>query len=531
MAEIVIAIKAVSLLGQAFQTSEEVLRLRDQRHNVRQLELDVRASLQKFQVWQKTWPTDERHPEISAKALWGVQGWTHLHQMLKVIIDTSQELVKSLQALKSKADGESKPRARWKRAYRAFQTKREPSAKMQELQELSATLTKTVDELWIYSETVFDSLHGVLSHDPTASGRGKLLDTALGSRPCSLDLYSRCSVSTHNYSLKMDLLDHGGARHESLQNVPSGASPSVFYHLVTQSRSGQDSLLQRLTIERVGSPEFLQLAGDNEVVQSTENLQLLKTTASQRNVFIKVAPRGSASDSYIHIPQNHIEPMKLSQSPESLAGILEKQAKANSRSPIGESLTGERLSLGAKIELVFKIVESGFFLLGTPWFASLSSKTLQVLKSTDEKGESYCLKIQTLDLEDILFDDPDALAESSQLFRLGVLLMEIALNQSDLYSKSDEAGQETVRISNLPLVEQIMGAQYCKAMAFCLQYRESGSSKLPCNRRGIKDGQDFRKAEKYDDANFDHWQEYLGELLPQYYSQVYLRIRALRETI
>ena len=528
MAEIVIAIKAVSLLGQAFRTSEEVLRLRDQRYNVRQLELDVSASWQKFQVWQKTWPTDERHPEISAKALWGVQGWTHLHQMLKVIIDTSQKLVKYLQELKSKADRESKPRLSWKRAYRALQTQREPSAKMQELQELSATLTRTVDELWIYSETVFDSLHGVLSHDPTASGRGKLLDTALGSRPCSLDLYSHCSASTHNYSLKMDLLDHGGARHEPL-DVPPGASPSVFYHLITQSRSSQDSL-QRLTVERVGSPEFLQWAGDNEVVQSTEKLQLLKATTSQRSVFIKVAPRGSALDSYIYIPENHIEPMKLSQSPESLAGILEQQAKANSRS-IGESLTGERLSLGAKIELVFKIVESGFFLLGTPWFASLSSKTLQVLKSTDEKDESYCLKIQTLDLEDILFDDPDALAESSQLFRLGVLLMEIALNRSDLYSKSDEAGQEAFRISNLPLVEQIMGSQYCKAMAFCLQYRESGSSKLSFNRRAIKDGQDFRKAEKYDDANFDYWQKYLGELLPQYYSQVYLRIRAMRETI
>ena len=524
-----ITASAIQVLGQAFQQSEEVLRLRDQQYNVRQLVLDINASLQKFQVWHRTWSAEEKHPDVSAEALWGAQGWKHLHRMLEVIGETSQDLAKSLQELKMKANEESKPRLRWKRAYRAFQTKREPSAKMRQLQEWSATLTRTVDELWIYSEAVFDSLHGIWSQELMIPERDKLLDIALRSRPCSLEVYSHCSVSRHSCSLKMDLLNNGDAHHKALY-ISSGASLSVFYRLVTQLR-GAHSSLQQLTIERVGSPVSPVLSGDNELVQSIENLQLFKPTASQRTLFVKVASRGSAQDSYLRIPQKEIQSIKLSRSLETLAGVLDGQQSTGL--PIGEPPPEERLSIGAKFELAYKVVECGFFLLGTPWFASLSSKTLRRFKGTDEPGESYCLEPQTSDLEDILFDDPDALAEPSQLFRLGVLLMEIALDRSDLYSKSDESEQEAIRIRNLPLVEHIMGSQYCKAMTFCLQYRQSGkpyeSSKTSPNTRAFRDGRRYREAEKYNDANFDDWQGYLAELLQQYYAQVYLRIQALRD--
>lgn len=516
------AASSVVSLSRAIQTSVQILRLHDQQYNVRQLELDVRASLQKFQVWQRTWSGDEKHPDVFVEALWGVKGWTHLRRMLVVINETSRSIANYLQDLKRIE--ETKPRSRWKKAYRVIQAKQGPSSKMQQLQEWSTTLTRVVDELWIYSETVFDSLHGTLSLESKVSERDRLLHTALRSRPCSLELYSNCTMSTLNYSLEMDLLDSGFTDYRA-PSTPSEASLPVYYHLVAQSREAHGNV-QKMTIESVATPATLKLETDDVVIQTMEKLQLFKPTAGHGTTLVKVAARGSAQSSYLRIPQRYIQPVNLKSNPESLDKVLDRLQSA-------DLSTKEHLSTGAKVELAYKVIECGFFLLGTPWFASLSSKNLLRLKNIKKAHHSFCLETQTLDLEDLLYDDPGALAETSQLFRLGVLLMEIALDKPGLYTRSDETGQEEDRISKLPLVEQSMGAQYCKATAFCLQYRQSGKpfkgNKLLQDSKSSKDDKPFREAEKYEDPNFDDWQDYLAGLLQQYYSQVYLRIQTLRE--
>ena len=119
------------------------------------------------------------------------------------------------------------------------------------------------------------------------------------------------------------------------------------------------------------------------------------------------------------------------------------------------------------------------------------------------------LEIQTLDINDLLSDDPGALSETSQLFRIGVLLMEIALDQPDSSFRTEDYEQDAERISKLPLVEQSMGTQYCKATAFCLSYQQ------PRIR--------FRGVEKYESKHFHDWESYLAEFLQEYYSQVFLR--------
>ncbi|KAL8744467.1 MAG: hypothetical protein Q9190_003296 [Brigantiaea leucoxantha] len=510
--------QASTVLSLAIHTSDRILRLRDQQYNVRQLELDIDVSLQKFKAWQKTWSPDENHLDVSAEALWGVKGWTHIRRMLDEIIRTSRSIAEYLEELKRIE--ERTPRSKWRKAYRAIQAKQGPSSKMQQLQSRSTTLTRAVDELWIYSETVFDSLHGIFSLESKVPERDRLLHTALRSRPSSLELYSRCSISTLNCSLEMDLLDSGLADHKAL-STPYEAPLSVFYHLVAQSREAHGRL-QKMTIESVElKPEM-----EDVLIQDMENLQLFKPTVKHGTVLVAVAPRGSAQSSYLRIPQDHIQPVNLRSSPESLAKVLDRLHSAN-------LTTKEHLSTGAKVELAFKVIECGFFLLGTPWFASLSSKNLVQLKNTKRTDHSFCLETQTLDLEDLLYDDPGALAETSQLFRLGVLLMEIALDEPDLYSRSDETGQEADRIRKLPRVEQSMGAQYCKATAFCLQYRQSGkpfmSGKRLKDRKLSNDDKPFREADKYENSYFDDWQDYLAGLLQQYHSQVYLRIQALRE--
>ena len=515
-----VAAAVILKLQEAIQTSNHTLRSRDRQDNVRQLELDVFASLQKFQAWQKTWSGDERHPHVSAQALWGVNGWTQIRRMLEVINETSRRIVDYLGKLK--AIEENNPRSRWKKAYKAIQAKHGPSSEMQQLQTWSTTLTKSVDMLWIYSETVFDSRYGTL--ESMVPERDRLLRTALRSRPCSLELYSLCSGSAFNCSLEMDLLDSDFTNHKG-PSTPSTASFTVFYHILTSSGETHSNL-REMIIERVETNEILEPDPDDVVIQKLENLQLCKITAEHKTAVVEVAARGSTQSSCLRFAQEPTPPVDRRSVPKSLDKVLD-QMQSVDRS------TRELLSISARIELAYKVIECGFFLLGTPWFASLSSRNLLRLKNTEKAHDMFYLGTQTLDLEDLLYEDPTALAETSQLFRLGVLLMEIALGKPILYSGSDETSQEADRISKLPFIEKSMGSSYCRATAFCLQYRQSGKPFRGGNysKSGKSGNEDkpFREAEKYEDPNFDEWQKYLGELLQQYHSQVYLRVQALRE--
>lgn len=111
--------------------------------------------------------------------------------------------------------------------------------------------------------------------------------------------------------------------------------------------------------------------------------------------------------------------------------------------------------------------------------------------------------------------------------------MEIALDKPDLHSRSDEVGEEAYRISMLPLVEQSMGVQYCKATIFCLQYGSTSKpfqiSKHSGERRPKPNEPPIQGTEKYRDENFDEWQNYLDTFLQQYHAQVYLRVKGLRD--
>ena len=518
MAELLsVAAAVIPVLTEAIQTSKHALRLRDRQDNVRQLELDLSASLQKLQAWQKTWSGDERHPQVSAQALWGVTGWTQIRRMLEVINDTGWRIADHLGQLKSSE--ETNPRSRWKKAYKVIQAKHGPSSEMQQLQAWSTTLTESVDMLWIYSETVFDWRYGAL--ESMVPERDRLLDTALRSRPCSLELYSLCSGSKFNCSLEMDLLDSDFTKHKG-PSTPSKASLTVFYHILTSSGETHRNL-QEMTIERVEMNATFKPDPDDAIIQKMENLQLCKLTAEHKTAVVEVAARGSTQSSCLRFARESPPPVDS----ESLEKVLDPLQSV-------DRSTRELLSISTKIELAYKVIECGFFLLGTPWFASLSSRNLRRLKNTEKAHDMFYLGTQTLDLEDLLHDDPTALAETSQLFRLGVLLMEIALGKQSLYSGSDETGQEADRISKLPLIEKSMGSSYCRATAFCLQHRQSGKPFRGGNySKGRKSGNDdkpYREAEKYEDPNFDDWQDYLAELLQQYHSQVYLRIQVLRES-
>jgi hypothetical protein len=297
----------------------------------------------------------------------------------------------------------------------------------------------------------------------------------------------------------MDLLDAGTTWSDSL-NDSGDHSLRPLYQLFTQV---PELGLRKLVVQNVLEADVHPIDINKVIEFGVMDLQRVIPNSERDTEMVKVSHYGSSPQSYLRIPQTPVLPVRLTSDPESLATILTTLSKSAKLS------TEEHFSTGAKVELAYKVIECGFFLLGTPWFSSLSSKNLLRLKKAGSERPSFILGIQTLDFSDLLSDDPGALAETSQLFRIGVLLMEIALIEPDFSPRAEDYRHDAERIRKLPLIEQSMGTQYCKATAFCLQDRQ------PRGR--------FRGPEKYMSEQFDDWESYLAEFLQEYHSQVFLR--------
>ena len=562
--------KTIAFLCEKKKAQESSLSLEKGLEGIEQAERDVELSRQKFQAWQETWSGQARNldgkavqSDVISKALWGEQGWENIKRILDTIKRAIQKLEAALWELVENAY--SPPRTRWKAAVRALRSKNlsrlsRSHSKDHNLKELAAALNKNVDELWLYTETVFDSLHGVMSQDLKSPSRDRLLQSALQSRAVSLEIYWLCAKFSLDWSLEMNLLDAKtkpfGSWHDQ-----ANASLHPSYHLFF-TRTGDDSTnLQKITLENVSREGLaLEQAGDamqpdepefqtpnlfqhlfSQALMPTRNsspaqhgmtvkhiseggqvwelVNFPKAPESQMHALQKLKPNfgdgapipvtsnGSGSPSSLSIAVTEV---RLKSSPERLASILKTLKEATNNLTVHD-----HFSVGAKVELAYKVVECGFFFLGTPWFSSLRSINILRMKSTGEQRHQFVLRIQTLDMHDLLFDDAEALTEASQLHRIGVLLIEIALDRPEVAMPTEEYGSSSSRMSLLPLVEQNMGAQYCKATAFCLQYPQQQAR--------------FQGLSKYKSSHFEEWISYLADFLQHYHSQVFLRLEELRD--
>lgn len=417
--------------------------------------------------------------------------------MLEHIVQLSRRIEPLVQEVQE--SHEKPPRLRWKRAVERIRKKGRVDRR-QELEQLTHKLNKSVDELWIYSETAFDSRHGLLAIKSSLTGHGTLIDTALHSRAASLRLYTLCQSGAEDYSLDLDLLGNGSPWKDLLQ--PSGHATSFHYPLVTEPSNRQ---LQKLIVEDMDEGDIA-INDTEDITESTpSDLRLFQPRSGVK--VVKVPQHRAGALHYLRIPSTPSEVVQLESPPESLAKIF---AGPKIKYPNDHADTSLRQGFDrdSKIRLAFTIVRCSFFLLGTPWLSSLDSRNLRRSSHPEDQSSTFILRTQTLELKELVSDDPGALAETSQLFRLGVLLMEIALATSDSESQSAHLEQhDPKRISKLPRVERAMGASYCKATAYCLQHRT--------NR--------FSGPEKYEGKLYTDWETYLAGFLQDYYSQVFLR--------
>ena len=487
----------------------------------RRVARSLETSEQKLQIWQKTWLDSNIDTTKTSTALWGSQGSTEIQKLLHAISNTAQEIevaVGERYKIKSQPSFSSnekiqptrhdsfggKHQSRWKRAFQKIREKKSPTVIIKHLTvlELATELSSSIDELWTYSEVVFNSLHGVLARkaiDPLfGDSVGDLLANAIRTRAASIALYRACSKTTRDCSLEVDLLGPGTQLRiggTALLGFPT----SLFYHLSAQV-GDSSSEVRHMTIESVVRPETPVVENDEIVEYENPDLTVFEMqSASETGIAIR--PKTAHTRSYFRVAELPAN-VRLKPETPNLAQTLYKWKVSSTTS------SAQTLPFTARIELAFKVVECALYLLGTPWLASLNSKRLRSM-DIKEGRRSLVLEVQTLDLEELFFDDPEALTEPSQLFRIGVLLVEIALSNPE-HSAPTEIQEVGLRTSKmLTLVQQSMGAQYCKATAFCLRDRRSTSH--------------FGLPEKYAYPEKTGWQPYLLELLEDYHAQVFLR--------
>lgn len=483
-----VASTTIASLNQATKAQETLPPAHDTSDDRKRSDLDIEFSLSMFKSWQEAWSGQAQRSAVtsSSEALWVRQGWADIGKRLNVVIAASKEVERCLIALQG---NQKPPRLSWRSAARSLRAKKQPQS---ELRIHAAALSDAVCELWLYSGTVYESLHAVIAQDvPLPSGE-LLLNAALRSRAGSLQLYEYCAKSSLDCSLAMGLLDAGSDRLPSSSSFTPisqrGAPMHLFFQLF--GRSPEDSMqYQKMVVELVTESRSVRRREGNNVLSDSSDIVLFEPM--DHSVIIQVEGLGSGSPSCLRIPKEHLTKIPLKEDPETLARVLNK----------------ENFSVGAKIELAYKIAESGLFLLGTPWFSSLSSKNL--LRNAGGQRHSFMLQIDTLDFGDLLSDDPAALAESSQLFKIGVLLAQIALDRSNISPWSEDCGGEIDKVPLLSEIERSMGAQYCKATAYCLKDRQPQ--------------QQFEGPEKYSAPHFAKWEEYLTDFLQDFHAQVFSR--------
>lgn len=486
--------------SQRFSSALASSGLRESRQKV---EIVLETSRQKFEVWVTTWVHNVSDPAISAEKLWGDKGWSAVQKLLGSVQDSAREIETEL----AKID-DYNPHPGWRRTLRTslIKNKRTMIVKSSPLMGLAVQLSRSIDELWTYSEVTFDSLHGLFSHQIGPPWQERLLIRSLHARIGALALYEACNQSKADYTLEVDLLSEKletrGTPHRR-SSVSSTMPSLLFYHLFAHRRE-DPKLVNEILIESFVRPAEQEF--DNaEVVKfglKTSDLAVYgswpasKSELNSKSRLVSIQPHTAYAPSCFRL----FRPTVLS-----WEGRTKSLNQLLYNNQVGSSPEARLLTQETKVHLAFKVVECGFYLLGTPWLASLSSKRLR--RMGIDGGGPFVLEIQTLDLEDLYFEDPDALSEGSQLFSIGVILVEIALcDEGNPHNIQDHILRES---QILPLVERSMGSLYCGATAFCLADRKSATH--------------FARPEKYKDPEKTSWTSYLRELLGEYHVQVFSR--------
>ena len=320
------------------------------------------------------------------------------------------------------------------------------------------------------------------------AGSNGLLRLAAESRAASRKLYDLTMLQTKDCNIELEL---------------PRAGEGIRYRLVIEPG---EKMLQHVAVENVKAIDACDRDSRGDVEFAEQDAQIFEPGLGTKVIGVPRigtdSPAGMDPISYLCIPCERPAIIHLDSSPESLVEILRDRKRRAEKSEDGH------WSKGAKTELAFKIVECGLFLLGSPLFSRLSSKHIRKFSGGQSTQPTFMLRTAKPP-GDLITLTGEGDQETYQLFRLGLLLMEIALETPDTEPRAEwVCTLDLDTISKLALVERAIGADYGKATAFCLCYRYYQESYVG-------------RVQRSEGRPHAALQEFLQDFLERYYSRVY----------
>jgi hypothetical protein len=257
-------------------------------------------------------------------------------------------------------------------------------------------------------------------------------------------------------------------------------------------------VLNELLIMPLDKPELEAVRQDEIIDTEKEDSKSTDLTLiASKSKILRLRDGHASSQSFFKVTLP-LKSLDADVKPEVLAAILEKLQRRRVLD------IADRLPLVEKIRLAYKIVECGLFLLGTPWLSHLNSETLRGFITPDFQRR-FVLHVRS---SEKMNDDPisEILLVRAQIFQIGVLLVEIALDRP-----SCSAGMEDLKFgsSTIPYVERSMGHRYKQACEFCLTRKDDDAFLL--------DQKDSFDSDVLVKRSASHW------MLKQYYAEVFVR--------
>ena len=487
---------------QEIQDIHDTLAALPQRGYSERVAVALKFSKQKLELWKKTWLGDAANPVETSERLWGKGGWVVVQELLAEVATTIQ-LLKDADAEPNDTKVGRKPI--WKRFEFRPKKPEVSSAKSPSVLDLALELEKIVDQLWFQSEVSFESIHGMAPEKHGPQAKDHQFASAVPIRQAALALYQACERSTAQCYLEIDLLRDRAMLPDPRNTPPPASETSLFYHIHLEPPNTKVDL-RGIVAESFNSPEPATKKPSSIITYDEPDLELFKSTPPSTSRIVGLQPDHSAETYYFRVATAQPAAVSISET-DNLAQELYLNRTA------ADSGTLPPLSFNAKLDLAYDLVQCGFHLLGTPWLASLSTERLRRIHTGDR---STCvLAVTTVPPDSLHLADPDALSESAQLFRLGMALIEIALDgpeppHPEAKKKKEPDDDPYLHASRLlPRVHSALGWNYARACAFCVR------------DRGKRTG--YGRPFKYMCPGETGWGVYLRGLLGGYYGEVVLR--------
>lgn len=366
------------------------------RHNDSERAAEVLArNEKKLKSWQSTWLSNPSNLTVRAERQWGRDGWLQLQKILANIANTIELIKDADQGAEVEPDNVKFGRKLIRNPLISRHRKkpRVPLSQSPSVLDLALEIGHTIERLGIHSELLFDSLHGIRADKHVSPTRGQQLSRSISVRQGAVALYQACQRSTTKCELDLDLLrDH--SMDSDPRNAPHSASDTnPFYHIVVETANDSNVSVWNHTAEGLDDSEAAMIRPKIEIHEKPD-LAVFESKPLLGSHIVCIQPSYSEESCYFRVAGAQTNPGSRSESELSALGLKTNKASTEAR-PL------RSLTLAAKIDLAYDLVQCGFYLVGTPWLASLSSKHLRGFGTKDRR---VCvLGIETMPLEYIWF--------------------------------------------------------------------------------------------------------------------------------